>query len=303
MRKKLISGLSYCATWVMYMFTFIILALIIYVMLMPKYRETFQMDPGMRASSRTLYQTSKNFDQDMKTMFSTLSDNQDILIMSGCYQTLPTLFRGSRITPDCLERNIRMYTANFNDVRTRIISELQDMKNKNKGQKFDDPAYVLISQSPFMRDDKGNVIAMQFNTSEYNYQPINYTRTGASTKDARPLYFFIQIILTKYTNNYDKRRNNQSFDLKLFLFPLLSKSAQCYISCIGDTTNSFCGCMNRDAVAGDNQSYASKCSSIPNAAWGAKPDITKNVESDFAVLYILNTKSDELIRADVFNAS
>lgn len=302
MRKKLVSGLSCFISWIMYAFTFLVLALIMYVLLVPKYRETFQMPPSQQ-SSRTLYQKSTNFDQDIKTMFSTLSDNGDMLIMSGCYQGLPTLDGTTRMTPDCLERSVRMYTASFNDVRVRIISELQDMKSKNKNQKFDDPAYVIISQAPYMRDEKGNVIAMQFTTSEYNYEPINFTKVGASANDAnRPLYFFIHIILTKHYQNYEKR-SGTPFDLKLSMFPYLSKSAQCFISCIGDTTDSFCGCLNRDVVLNDNKSYASKCSSVPNAAWGPKPDIKKNVEADFSVMYALNTKSDDLIRANVFNSS
>lgn len=301
MRKKIMSSVCGCMSYISYVIIFIILAVFVFVLLVPKTtRETFQLGPR-QISSRELYKTSKNFDADFKTMYSTLSDSDDMLVMSGCYQYTAPGNTWDPVFPGCLVKMEKIYTASFNDVRSKIIAMLQDMKNQNKGQNFDGPAYVWIEQAPFMRDDKGNVITMQFNVRSYNSTPINLMRTGSSVDDMKkPLFFRIIVILTSYYQNMMKRL--EPYDLRMALLPYKSKKDQCFISCIGDPGDSYCGCLNRDLDPADNKSYASKCSATPISMDGSPVDTTKNVEANFAILYNLNTKSSDIVQANVFNS-
>jgi hypothetical protein len=176
---------------------------------------------------------------------------------------------------------------------------LTELKQRDNGKNLKDPAYVLIEQAPFMRDDQGNVVTMQYSTRIYLFEPVNVMRTGASTADFnKPLFFRITIFLTNYYQNMSKRPS--PLDIRMSLSPYRSKKDQCYISCIKDNTNSFCGCLNRDPVAGDNQSYASKCSSTPLPINGGQVDMSKNIEADFAILYAINTRASMLVSMNLF---
>lgn len=275
---------------------FVLLGTLIFILLIPKtsLKDHFQLQ---NQTSRSLYQSSNKFESDMKTLFTTLNDNDDMLLMAGCYQLPPN--NRSMFPKDCLQTSATLYTASFDEVRSKIMSMLLELKARNKGTNLADPVYVLIEQAPYMRDDKGNVLSMQYNVRSYMFEPVNIMRTGASAEDLkRPLFVRITIFLTKYYNNMSPRLTPQ--DIRMTLFPYRSKKDQCYIGCIGDTSGSFCGCLNRDVVNGDNKSYASKCSSTPIPVNGGTVDMTKNVEADFAILYTLNTRASSIVSLNIF---
>lgn len=298
MRKKITSSVSKCYNIVVYFLAFILVGTLIYIMLVPKSNklDMFQVSNGL-TTSRTLYQRSNNYEQDLKTLYSTLGDNDDMLMMASCYQLPPN--SRSMIPADCLREEFTLYTASFEDVRSRIIGKLNDLKSQNKGQLLEAPAFVLIEQSPYMRDEAGNVITMQYNVRSYNLSPVNLMKRGASSGDlGKPLFFRITIFLTKYFNNFSMRPS--ALDLKMALLPYKSKKDQCYISCIGDVTKSYCGCLNREQDTADTSSYAAKCSATPLPVNG-QINVNQNVPADFAILYSINTKASVLLQTKVFN--
>lgn len=292
-----------CKNIIMYVFLFLVSATLVFLLLTPRCmmrRNTVDHFQGM-SSSRTLYRTSNNFEADMIARFNALSDNDDMLLMSGCYQLTPKALITMK-KPDCFTRSFTLYTNTFDEVRARIVSELQDIVRKdNKGARLMDPAFVMIQQAPYMRDDAGNVITMQFNTRSYNLMPVNLMRTGATMDDTkRPLFFRAMIYLTKYTPNMQRRTHE--LDIKTSMLPYRSKKDQCFIACTGDTTGSYCGCANTDINESDSKSYAAKCSSTPISLSGEAVDMTKNEEADFAILYTINSRSSTIVRANVFSS-
>jgi hypothetical protein len=297
MRKKIVSNVSYCLHSILYVFIFVVVATILFILLVPKKRESFQLQTPLM-SSRQLYQVSDNYEADLLSRFTTMSDNDDMLIMAGCYQ-LPLKGSNAPRLEDCFMFGLEMYTASFEDVRVRIVEELQKIKStRNRNIPLVDPAYVIIGQAPYMRDESGNIITMQYNVRSYGLNPVNVMRTGATVDEfKKPLLFKVFVILAAYYGNMSRRPT--PIDVKTPLLPFRSKKDQCYISCIGDVTNSYCGCVNTTQRSSDPKTYSSKCSSTPLPVNGVV-DTTKNEEFDFAIMYAINPRSSVLLKAGVF---
>jgi hypothetical protein len=277
-----------------------ILAIFVYILLIPRrYTSEHFQEAHTSNSSRSLYKSSQNYETDLNMFRPTLSDGDDMLIMKGCYQLPPNV--RNMFPSACAKTTFSIYTSSFEEIRAKIISTLLEAKAKNNNQKLTDahPIYVLVEQSPFMRDDKGNVLSMQYNVSSYGFHPVNLMRSGASVADnSRPLFYRITIYYTAYTQVVGNvAATPYNFDSSLARYR--SKKDQCFISCQGDTTDTYCGCINRDVDKNDNKSYASKCSSTPLPVNGVV-DTTKNVEADFVILFTLNTKAPIIISNNIF---
>lgn len=294
MRKKIGSCIDKTVSYILYGVLLFVAAVLVYILLIPRKRiERFQ---ETSKSSRSLYRTSKNFLSDLNTYFSTLSDNNDILLMQSCVQfqqDSPAWFRN-----DCYFTANATYSASFDQIRTKIVSNLQDFVSKNNGKPIKGDVYVILFQSPYMRDEAGNVLSMQYNVSSYDYSPVNIMKSGANVKDTtKPLmigYFMF------YVNYYMNMSERPPFDIHSALSKFKVNKDQCFIGCQGDTTETYCGCVNTKAWSGDPNSYASSCSSTPLPNANGIVDATKNVVADFFVLYKINRLSTTITSAVKF---
>jgi hypothetical protein len=277
------------------MFVFIIVATILFILLVPKKRESFQVQTPLM-SSRQLYQISNNYPNDLLSRFTTLSDNDDMLIMAGCYQMQWGNWT-ARIE-DCLSFWTQLYTSSFEEVRVHIINELQKVKARNNNIPLDGPAYIMIGQAPYMVDSSGNVITMQYNTRSYGLNPVNVMREGATLDEfKKPLLVKLLFLFPAYFGNMSKRPRLSNIEAAMS--PFLSKKDQCYISCTGDVSNSYCGCINMTQDPSQPQSYTAKCSSTPLPVNGVV-DTTKNERADFLVMYSINPRASVLIQSGIF---
>jgi hypothetical protein len=283
-------------TWVqvlVFLLTFILLGVVAYVLLMPKNRETFESE-----TSRSLYKKSYDFENAMKLNSTVLADRDDMLHMAGCYQVSPTDTKRSMIPSDCLIINFNMYTNSFDDVRARIVDELMKVKQR-VGKSLEGPTFVLVEQSPFMRDSKGNVITVQYTISDYLDEAVNVMKKGSDgAVFDQPLYIRVTLYLTQYYTNYTKR--SSPMDILTPLNPYKTRKDQCFVSCPNDSSNSFCGCLNKTIDPKDPKSYVAACSSTPLPTNNKAPDTTKAVPADFMILYKINPAASVLAKNALF---
>jgi hypothetical protein len=130
----------------------------------------------------------------------------------------------------------------------------------------------MIAQAPFMRDEKGNVITVQYNSGSYVQEPVNYMKNNA---DKQPIFFTVTLYFTMYFKN--KQQRTFPYDLKSVLRRYSTRKQQCFMSCYNDSNNNYCGCINTTTP------YVSKCASTP-----ASGDIKKVEPANFRALYIIN---------------
>jgi hypothetical protein len=292
-------------TWfekTIYFIIFVLLGILTYMLLVPKSRESFE-------TSRSLYPKSKDFDKDFVSSLSTLTDNDDMLLMQGCYQFDPK--NATRSIPnDCYTVRFQLYTTTFETVRAKIIEQFMIFKDKIKqnssssGDRIEGDVYALIEQSPYYRDNNNNVIAIQYNISSYLSEPVNVMKTNTSANVFnQPIYIRVTLYFTRYGFNGLLRASNvPPLDVKSYLRPFRTNKEQCYIACPKDVTDSYCGCLNRTTKTDpqDNQFYASSCVSTSLSTNGTA-NLNKAVNADFGILYIVNPKSSALHSYNLFN--
>lgn len=258
---------------------FLLLGIITFLLLVPCRRETFQLlNDNTPVTSRSLYRTSTNFDKDVSGLATVLADREDFLQMTACYQFDPAVDPRTYF-PKCYISSFGVYTNSFEEIRAKIISTLKTIAERASTKPLQGNIYILIQQSPYMRDDAGNVIAVQYNISSYDFNP----KVG---KDAsgQPLYVRAYIILEKYTS--DLRLSTSPSNVVMTLLPLKTNKDQCFLKCVNDNTSSYCGCLNLTPVSNASQSYTAACSSTPDRI--GNTDTNVNVPADFAILYRIN---------------
>lgn len=280
--KRVKSNAKQCLSYVWYFVTLLLLGILLFILLVPMKRETF-------TSTRSLYRTSDRFEEDL--VINMMEDVEDPLHMQGCYQFDPTKDIVETYLPECYVKMFTRYTTSFEEIRASIVSELQNIVGK-LGGKIKKDAYVLILQSPYLRDENGNVITAQFNISQYGFSPVH----GGNPNSSTPLYFKVYIILPKYTKKL--LPNQRDIILPVHLSRYRTKKDQCFIRCVGDNTGSYCGCMNVATIDQKKQeSYISTCSSTKEPSGNA--NVSMNVSADFAVLYKINSNSPLIARSNV----
>lgn len=278
--------------WVMgaiYICLFVSLVAIAYTILAPRLRESFQVSSG--TSSRSLYRTSKTFDNDVAALSTVLTDSDDALLMAGCYQFSTNQTPDKLIPQDCLFSFFELYTNTFDEVREKIITSLQSFITSTLKTKLSGDAYVLLSQSPYMRDSNGNVITTQYNISSYNFEP----KVGPNLNDT-PLYVRYYVILPQYDRNYNRKQTATA--ISSILNSYRTNKDQCFVKCVNDNTNSYCGCLNttKNSVS---QSYTSSCSSTPDLTGDTNKSV--NIPANFYIMYKVNPLSELVARSNIFD--
>lgn len=299
MRKKVGSLIDKFVSYILYGFLLLVVAVLLYILLVPRLRiEAFQ---NTSKSSRSLYRTSNNYLSDLDKYFSTLSDKDDLLIMQGCYQA--EMNKDLVPNPSCYFIMNSAFTSSFNDIRSKMITDLQNFISKNKGRPIKGDVYVLLSQAPYLRDDKGNVLSVQYNISGYDYNPVNVMKAGSNVKDVeKPVFIFYVMFFVNYTGSLEYTKQ-PSLDIVKKISKNQVNKEQCYIKCQGDTTDTYCGCLNFKAWKGAPKSYDSVCSSTPLPDGNGMVDSKKNVLSDFVILYKINRLSSVIANTVKFDST
>lgn len=276
----------------MYAVMLILLGALIFVLLYPRSREEFQQVSMQKVSSRSLYKTSDNFDVDVSGLATVLDDKDDPLLMAGCYQLNPKYDPRAALPKDVYIYSFGIYTNTFEEVRAKIMSSLSTIKTRLNSP-IEGDVYVLIQQSPYMRDNEGNVIAVQYNISSYKFEP----KSGKNVADV-PLFIRAYIILDSYSRSLS--RLPAAVNINQHMIRFRTKKDQCFIKCVNDTTSSVCGCLNRIQNEQNPKSYTSSCSSTPNRTGAANTSV--NVPVDFAVMYKVNRLSSAIAQSNVFSS-
>lgn len=273
-------------TSIIYILLFIILGIITFLVLMPRKRiEGFE-----NVSSRSLYKTSNNFESDVSGLATILADANDSLITAGCYQFDGTKAIQTYMPKDCLWTSFGIYTSSFDEVRSKILSTLKTVAGRVDGKRIDSQIFVLISQAPYMRDDNGNVIAVQYNISSYGFNP----KFGKNTS-SMPLYIEVYIIISDYDKWYKKK--SISTNVLAALSAYRTNKDQCFVKCVNDTTSSYCGCLNTTRNR-NKQSYTASCSSTPDLKGDTNTSINK--PANFGVLYRINPTARLMAESSIF---
>jgi hypothetical protein len=240
-------------------------------------------------STRSLYSQSENFDKDVQNFKTVLADRDQPLLMKRCYQV-----SGAEILfvlfVDCYMMFGQVTTSRFDDVVMQIKEKLKEFRTEI-GQSIKGQVYVLLSQTTYMRDEKNNVIVAQYNVGSYLHSPVNVMNNddGKQLYEKKLMYVFV-IFFTDYKTPNIPRES--PFELTKLLKPLESQKSQCFIACMNDSTNSYCGCLNY----GGEDEFQSRCAATPR-----KGDQTEAVPSDFWVLYEINKESSTLMNDRFFN--
>lgn len=286
-------GIQRSMTYMLYVLLFIFLGTLIFILLVPKYKEEFQTMNSPGVSSRSLYRTSRNFDNDVSGLHSVLLDRDDLILVAGCYQfNNPSVDPSTYLPSDCYVESIGIYTNSFEEVRSKIGETLKSLAQRVNGKRLNSDAFVLLLQSPFLRDNVGNIIAVQFNISMMNF---DFKRGPSSTLADRPLFIRAYIILPMY--NRELMLKPSSTDVMAQLAQYRTNKDQCFMKCVGES-NSYCGCLITKKNPSDPRSYASACSSTPD--FRGDTNRSKNIPVNFGILYRINKKARYMVESNIF---
>lgn len=274
----------------LYILLFVCLAVLAYRMVAKHTRENFQVDTG--TSSRSLYKISKSFDNDVSSLSTVLTDADDSLLMAGCYQFGPEKQPNEYLPQDCYVSTFGIYTNTFDDVRDTVLMTLQGIATNNLKTKISGDAYVVVSQSPYMRDSNGNVITTQYNISTYNFEP----KVGPNLSETQ-LFMRVYLILPLYDRNL--KRKATSTGVPSIFNSFRTNKDQCFVKCVNDNTNSYCGCLNTTKDPKQSLSYTSSCSSTPDLAGDTNK--SKNVPANFFIMYRVNPLSTIVAASNIFD--
>jgi len=242
-------------------------------------------------SSRSLYMTSENFDADVEVMRTMLKDKDESLLMKRCYQfPIDTAIMQNDF--DCLWTFSFVLSDRFDkvveDMRQSLI-RIRKQFGKIKGQ-----PYVMVSQAPYMRDEKGNIIVVQYNINSYLQTPINVMKKDEDPDGfSKKLFYIYYIFFPDHRENGEQR--SYPFDIISYFKKYESRKGQCFVACTNDSTSSYCGCLSLNNRDRWQWPYYSSCASTP-----LDGNTKEAQEANFYILYEINKKSNMFIADDLF---
>lgn len=301
----------------------ILLLTVAALLLLPTF-EQFDVPPTAVATpsttSRTLFRDAPDlaaFRQKYALLKPTLDDRDDPLQLDSCITIKPEFMANwshFQAQADIYTRNFELSTPNFEDVRSRIVTELKDAATTIGN--IAAPVYVLIMQAPFYpadlswekqnrtnQDTQNNVLLppapatpidysnvkmislMNFNAKDvYLNAFYNTTLPGIQPP---PLTIQAYLLFPRHAKDGQPQLGRNAKDIQKRLKPIFSHSrdALCYMKCPGESS-SFCGCLNKDAKGAQ---YGSTC--LGPGDHGDK--------LDYANVYTVNTGAARLLDANL----
>lgn len=148
-------------------------------------------------------------------------------------------------------------------------------------QKLQGPIYVLLFQAPYYRNNEQKPISLHLNTGSYGMLP--YNATGNVPDDDAPIYYYVQILFSRY--NRMGMLSQLDFMRDKFLPQMdkenFSKEMQCFLTTKNNRQRVFLpgGCGSTDGTP-----YRATC------LGPARPGVmdTKETLSSYGILYEIN---------------
>ena len=289
----------------------ILITILVIVLLIPRkiINENFETLRGY--TSETIYRDLKDitkYDNRMKEkdFISLIDDRSDELLMKRCYQIpgtkMENLMNDGINNRPCKARSFNVITTDFTEVIEKIVLNVQDIHDTRVKGLIHGPVYVLISQVPYYKNDKGQDIALQaFNVADYGFSP-RYDQSN--TNSNHTIFYKVIIIYSRYSKGW---RLNETDLFKTSIMSWLdsnniSYEPQCFMSAIGTRSGPFKygGCASSDGtIKIDDKTINSATCLGPK--WGnnlLQSDTTdvKNTPSTYLILYVLNNNADSIKR-------
>lgn len=287
----------------------ILIIILIVILLIPRkiINENFEILRGF--TSETIYRDLKDISKYDKRMtdidfMSTIDDQKDELIMKRCYQIPNFKIEQMQMKKDdpCKLRTFDIVTSDFTEVINKIVLNVQEIYDTRVKGLIHGPIYVLLSQIPYYKNDKGEDIALQsFNTSSYQFSPyLNETNVNNTSA----IYYKCIIYYSRYSRGW---RLNEEDLFKKTLMTYLDRNntsfePQCYIKGVGASSGplKYGGCASSDGtIKVDNKPINSaKCLGPKPGNNLLQTDNTdvKNTPSTYVILYVLNNNADSIKR-------
>lgn len=259
----------------------------------PRSKEHFVGTP----TSYGLYKqyASMDYDKQMNIYKDTLGDINNLLLMYGCGinigpspRALDVLVRtsakGLHVVP------FDIYTASMSDVYTKLYSMIHEFYDKIGRTTINGQVYVVLSQSPYYRDNNDNPIAVQFSYNNYNNMPLNVMKQGVNELYP-PIQFYGYMIFTAYDedaeiiNNMETRKQGVLNIKKNFR----QKESICYMACPQQDLP--CGCSSQDAP------YLSNCLESENPG-----KMSSGERYSYAILYRVSPRFSDMMGRDILQA-
>ena len=255
-------------------------------------KENFE-DP---ITSYSLYKqyNSKEYDNQMYMYKDTIGDINDFLLVYGCGINLG---KSPEALNELVEASAKglyvipfsVYTPNMIDVNNRIYSMIQEFYDKIGRNKIQGQIYVVISQSPYYRDENNNPLAIQFNHTNYLSLPFNAAmNTGVDTYP--PIQFYGHLIFTAYNT-----RAQLIIDTEVRMTAVLNikknfrqKESICFMKC--PHSDRPCGCASQDAP------YLTNCLESTNPS-----QMTSGEFYTYAILYRVNPRFGDFIARNIMD--
>lgn len=265
-------------------------ALLVFLNYYRKSKEHFK-DP---ITSYSLYKQygSKEYDNQMSIYKETLGDISDFLLVYGCGINIGTAPEALNELVEASARGLyvvpfSIYTPNIIDVNNKIYSMIQEFYDKIGRNKIQGQIYVVLSQSPYYRDENNTPISIQFSYTNYLSLPYNAAKnTGIDSNP--PIQFYGHLIFTAYN-----RDANLITDTDVRMTAVLNikknfrqKEGICFIQCPhGDLP---CGCASQDAP------YLTNCLESTNPS-----QMSSGERYTYAILYRVNPRFSDFIARNI----
>jgi hypothetical protein len=318
-----------CA-WPVQIIMVFLLLVIVFIMLFPKSKETFQLNTGVSSIGMLRAKVDDNtdflskmraFDSDMVANQSILSDQYNLLLAKRCYQfdVSKTELEGRMNQLKAAKIPVRSTEFIYYPKRTSnptIASEtvklLTMIKKQIGGMPMQGPVFVMVSQAPYFRNDKCGMMPVQFYADDYSMKPLNKSVEdfdkckGEEEPHIKiklwaifPAYHETSMALRIIPQHAAGSDNNTAKYLEKLVMDVMNQfetvKKYCFMEC-ADDAGMVCGCYTSETGP---KSLCMAPSNRPTT------DAEKNtaVKSHFVMMYTVNTKNQTVVEEEIFEAT
>lgn len=189
-------------------------------------------------------------------------------------------------------------TFETDSLRHLVRNKLFYFKLSNNNERpIQGPVFAILTQAPYMIDDRGDVISHQpFNRDDYSYAaPAFAVARTEDTPPKRGLRMYIHLVYLMYdTNRKVVDTNATSFDFASYFMEKMQAIQAlkvdknlCGIRCIGDGIRGLlCGCVNQ------SQPYLSRCLGTTENTPAALQN--ENQLTDYMMMYRIQESASQV---------
>jgi hypothetical protein len=177
------------------------------------------------------------------------------------------------------------------------------LSNGDDERPIQGPVFAVITQAPYMIDDKGDVIYHQpFNRDDYSFAPAFAVGRPEDTPPKNGLRIYVHLVYLMYNTKREVVDTKATtFDFKDYFTEKMAAirglkvdNSLCNIRCIGDGIRGLiCGCVNQ------TKPYLSRCLGTDENTPAALQNT--NQLTDYMMLYRIQENASQV--ADLFSAT